>query len=541
MRVTPIRRVRIRGALDAIPQIACPVGMPVHCRLSVAFILGALASFGPSAARGEVRLASVFSDNAVLQRGRPIPVWGWCEAGETVTVEFRGHRVRTTSANGRWVVRLPRQDAGGPDSLTVRGHSQTTTLTNILVGEVWVCSGQSNMEWPLGRSENSKADIDASANPRIRLFTVPKLKADAPVDDVKSHWELCNPESVPGFSAVAYYFGAALEKARQVPIGLIHTSWGGSPAEVWMRPDVLAGDPDFKRSIIDGFAQRLPAFEASLVAWEKEAADLKAQGKKPAKQKPSIGWKPSELYHGMITPIVPYAIAGAIWYQGESNAGRAQEYSRLFPAMIRNWRRDWDQGSFPFLAVQLAPWDKGRKRSPEQITAAPGDSDWAELREAQLLATKVLPRVGMAVITDVGDKDDIHPVKKKPVGERLALAARAIAYRERIVASGPEFVRMSVSRSQARLTFTHVGKGLEAHGGALTGFQICGSDRGWVWADARIEGRHVIVSSPKVPKPIAVRYGWSDFPVVNLFNIDGLPATPFRSDNFPMITAPKKP
>jgi sialate O-acetylesterase len=504
--------------------LACSLGFPL---------------LSPPSLHAEIRPAAIFSHNAVLQQGRPIPIWGSSDPNETITVEFRGHQTRTTSANGRWIVRLPREAAGGPDNLVIRSSSQTITLTNILVGEVWICSGQSNMEWSLARSENPQPAIDASANPNLRLFTVPKLKADAPVDDVKSQWEPCNPLTVPRFSAVAYHFGAALQHARQVPVGLIHTSWGGSPAEVWMRPDVLASDPDFKRSILDGYNDRLRTHQESLAAWEKETAELRAQGKQPTRQKPNPGWKPSELYHGMIAPIVPYGIAGAIWYQGESNAGRAQEYSRLFPAMIRNWRHDWDQGDFPFLAVQLAPWDKNRKRPLPEITATPGESDWAELREAQLLATRVLPKVGMAVITDVGDKDDIHPTRKKQVGDRLALLARKIAYRERLVASGPEFLSLSTSRGRARLTFDHVGQGLVAKGGPLTGFQICGSDRQWTWAEARIEGRRVIVSSPKVPEPIAVRYGWADFPVVNLFNADGLPASPFRTDNFPMVTAPK--
>jgi sialate O-acetylesterase len=492
-------------------------------------------------ARAELQVAGVFGDNAVLQQGKRIPVWGWCEPGEKVVVEFRGRQVETTSENGRWFVQLPRQRAGGPDALVIRGREQMLVLTNVLVGEVWVCSGQSNMEWPLSRSENPQPVIEGAKYPQIRLFTVPKLKAAEPVENVKSSWQLCEPGTVPGFSAVAFFFGRDLQPALGVPIGLIHTSWGGSPAEVWMRQEVLEMDPDFRRSILDPMPARREKYEAALAAWEKEAADLRSQGKQPTRPRPSLGWVPSELYNGMIHPLIPYAIAGAIWYQGESNAGRAYEYSRLFPTMIQNWRGDWGQGDFPFLAVQLAPWDRNKKRPLSEITAQPGESDWAELREAQLLATKVLPKVGMAVITDVGDKDDIHPVKKQPVGARLALAARRIAYGERIVHSGPVFRSMSVSRGEARLRFDHVGGGLVTRGGDLTGFQICGSNREWVWAKARIDGRRVVVSSPQVPEPIAVRYGWSDYPVVNLFNQEGLPASPFRTDNFPMITAPKKP
>jgi sialate O-acetylesterase len=242
----------------------------------------------------------------------------------------------------------------------------------------------------------------------------------------------------------------------------------------------------------------------------------------------------------MIAPLLPYAIRGAIWYQGESNAGRADQYRRLFADMIRNWRQDWGQGNFTFLAVQLAPWDKNRKRTLEQITEKPEDSDWAELREAQGLATEVLPKVGIAVITDVGDKDDIHSTKKAPVGARLALAARGIAYGEKIEFSGPLYKSMKVKGDQAILSFDHAKSGLEARGGELTGFAICGEDRKFVWAKAGIEGSKVVVSSPAVAKPVAVRYGWSDNPVVNLWNKAGLPASPFRTDDFPMITAVKK-
>jgi sialate O-acetylesterase len=242
----------------------------------------------------------------------------------------------------------------------------------------------------------------------------------------------------------------------------------------------------------------------------------------------------------MIAPLIPYAINGAIWYQGESNAGRAHQYRSLFADMIRNWRKDWGQGDFAFLEVQLAPYDKVKKRSFEDITATPGDSDWAELREAQLLATKELKNVGMAVITDVGEKDDIHPKKKEPVGARLALAARGVAYGEKIEYSGPLYKSMKVDGNKAVLTFEHVDGGLESRDGQLKGFAICGSDKKFVWAKANINGDKITVSSPEIEKPVAVRYGWSDFPVVNLWNKTGLPATPFRTDDFPMVTAPKE-
>jgi sialate O-acetylesterase len=243
----------------------------------------------------------------------------------------------------------------------------------------------------------------------------------------------------------------------------------------------------------------------------------------------------------MIAPLLPYAIKGAIWYQGESNASRAHQYRRLFPDMIRNWRSDWGQGDFPFLAVQLAPWDRNKKRSPEEITAFPTESDWAELREAQWLTTKVLPKVGMAVITDYGDKDDIHPQQKEPVGARLALAARSIAYGEKkIVSSGPIYRSMKIKADQVILTFDHAGSGLEARGGRLRGFATCGEDRKFYWAEAQIDGNKVVIRNPLTPNPVAVRYGWADYPVVNLFNREGLPASPFRTDDFPMVSAPRE-
>jgi sialate O-acetylesterase len=490
-------------------------------------------------APGDVRLPGLFSDNLVLQQGTRVPVWGWADEGEQVTVKFRNKQAVAKTRNGAWKVELPTQKAGGPDVLIVEGRNRIE-LKNVLVGEVWICSGQSNMEWPLNKSFEPEKDIASAANAALRLFSVPKLKANAPVKDVKAGWQQCNPDTVKSFSAVAYYFGRALQKARGVPIGLIHTSWGGSPAEVWMREEALASSPDYKRAILDPYPAQAKKFEEELARWETEAEELKKEGKQPTRGRPWANWKPSELYNGMIAPLIPYSIRGAIWYQGESNAGRARQYRALFADLIRNWRRDWGQGDFPFLAVQLAPWDKNRKRSPQEITALPTESDWAELREAQLLATRTLPNVGLAVITDVGDKDDIHPTKKEPVGSRLALVARAIVYDEKLVHSGPLFKSMKVKGDKAGLSFDQVGGGLEARGGRLRGFAICGEDRKFYWANAEIDGGKVLVSSPLVPKPVAVRYGWADYPVVNLFNKEGLPASPFRTDDFPMLTAPKE-
>jgi sialate O-acetylesterase len=361
------------------------------------------------------------------------------------------------------------------------------------------------------------------------------------VDDFKAAWQPCTPQTVPSFSAVGYYFGRALQAARQVPVGLIHTSWGGSPVEVWIDEDVFKSSPEYRRDILEPYAGQLSNFQTSLAQWEQAKAAAEKEGKKFDQGRPWAPWKPSELYNGMIAPLIPYAVRGAIWYQGESNAGHAWQYRHLFPDMISNWRRDWGQSEFTFLAVQLAPWDKGRQRIPARIDVSPVESDWAELREAQVVATKVLPRVGLAVITDGGDKDDIHPVRKAPVGDRLAQAARVIAYGESLHGLSPVFASVSFDGRKATVTFDHAGRGLAAPDGKLTGFAVAGADRKFQWADAEIRGKdRVIVSSPGVPHPVAVRYGWADFPIVNLFTRDGLPASPFRSDDFPMVTAPKR-
>jgi sialate O-acetylesterase len=493
----------------------------------------------PAHVRADVKLPALFTDGMVLQQGIPIPVWGWADDGELVTVEFAGQRKSVRARNGKWMVKLDPLKAGAHGAMTITGNNRIS-LGDVLAGEVWIASGQSNMEWSMTRSQVPAEHIAAATHPGIRLFTVPKLKANEPVEDVRSSWQPCTPQTVPGFSAVAYYFARDLHQALGVPVGIIHTSWGGSPAEVWMSERVLSSNSGYQREILDAWSAANERFQQNLAQWEKEKAAAEQAGQDFKKNRPAPGWKPTELYNGMIAPLIPYAIQGAIWYQGESNAGRAHQYRTLYPDMIRNWRADWAQGDFPFLGVQLAPWDKNKKRSIEEITAAPVESDWAELREAQVLSTRVLPRAGLAIITDAGDKDDIHPTKKEPVGARLALLARRMAYGETLVASGPMYNGVEFKEGKAMLSFTDVGGGLEARGGELTGFAIAGEDRKFVWAKAEIVKDNVVVSSPEISNPVAVRYGWADFPVVNLFNKEGLPASPFRTDDFPMITAPKQ-
>jgi sialate O-acetylesterase len=515
------------------------------------------------AARADVKLHGLFTDHMVLQRDTSAPIWGWADDGEEVTVEFRGKKVSTRAKGGKWLVKLGKFKAGGPDELKVSGKN-SLTLKNVLVGEVWIASGQSNMEWPMRASFEPGPDILGANNPNLRLYTVPKLKANAPVEDVASAWKETSPSAVSNFSAVAYYFGTFLQKELGVPVGVIHTSWGGSPAEVWMREEVLASNPDYKRDILDSYSGQKKRIEDALAKFEQEQAEARREGKPFNKRRPGAGWKPSELYNGMIAPLIPYAFKGAIWYQGESNAGRAHQYRALFADMVTNWRDDWDRGDFPFLQVQLAPF--------MAIKDQPAESAWAELREAQVHATEVLRNVGVAVITDQGNPKDIHPVWKKPVGYRLSLLARGMAYEQDIHYSGPVYRKMKVKGDKIVLTFDHVGDGLfggplrpdEARvigvpettilkyntetgwiDAPLAGFAIAGEDRKFVWAKAEIDGDKVIVSSPEVPKPVAVRYGWADYPVVNLYCTPGvaepgLPASPFRTDDWPMTTAPKK-
>ncbi len=484
------------------------------------------------AAHAEVRLAAPFSDNMVLQQGMRVPIWGWADEGDVVTVTFRGQKVTAKVTDLKWCALLRPLKAGGPDVLTVSTKSRTIRLANVLVGEVWVCSGQSNMEWPLRNSFQAEADIAAATNAQIRLFKVPKNRMESPTVIIKSAWEPLTPQNAEGFSAVGYYFGRDLQKARKVPVGLIGTYWGGTPAEAWMSRASLESNARYQAEILDAGVVATKNWRQKMSEFETEKAEAEKEGKTFTKNAPWQPWPGCELYNGMIAPLLPYAIKGAIWYQGESNADRAEQYRTLFPDMIRCWRRSWSEPDFPFLCVQLAPY--------KAIKAEPGESNWAELREAQLLATQVLPKVGMAVITDVGDQKDIHPRKKEPVGARLALAARGIAYGEKIEYSGPLYKSLKINGDKAVISFSHVGRGLEARDGALKGFAICGEDRKWVWAQAAIQKDNtVVVTSPHVPKPQAMRYGWADYPDVNLWNKDGLPASPFRTDDFPLTTAPK--
>ncbi len=513
-----------------------------------ATMLVGLCTGSSSLAVAEVRVHPLFSDHTVLQQSKPVPVWGTGAEGESVTVEFADQKSSATAHNGRWMVRLNPMPASidGRD-LKITGPTNGVVLHDVVVGEVWLCSGQSNMEWPLSRSFQSTNVMATSANSQLRLFQVskrrsPDVKLD--LDYAPQKWVLAGPETVPGFSAVGYYFGRDLERSfhnAKVPVGVIHSSWGGSPAEVWMSESALRGDPAYSKDIWTPGIENFEKWKTSVAKWDADAAAAKSRGETPKGNRPGQPWRPSELYNGMLANLMPYAIQGALWYQGESNAGRAWEYRRLFGDMIRNWRRDWEQGDFWFFAVQLAPWDKNRKRDLATIGAEVGNSDWAELRDAQNFVAQTVPNVGVAVITDLGDKDDIHPTKKAPVGERLALLARARAYKEKVEFSGPAVEQIKVHGGDIRLRFGHARGGLKTPDGQpLTGFTIAGADHQFHPAVARIDGTRVIVSSPEVKTPLAVRYGWNDYPVVNLVNQAGLPASPFRTDDWPLTTQPSK-
>ncbi|MHB1458969.1 MAG: sialate O-acetylesterase [Armatimonadota bacterium] len=467
-----------------------------------------------SASIAAVKPNKLFSDGAVLQQGMPIPVWGDADDGEHITVRFLNQKVSTVAKNGCWMIMLKPLTAGSPYSMTITGNN-TIELHDILIGEVWIASGQSNMQMQLHLTQNAVKEIADSNDPHLRVFTVPVNAADTPMREfeqdrnaypshdmyrlfsggpktVTAQWEQSSPSTSGEFSAVAYYFAQQLRKTLKVPVGIINASLGATFAETWT-----------------------------------DSKTLKSLSGIQVMTDPSIPTPnhPSTLYNGMIAPLQPYAIRGAIWYQGESNAGLAQEYRTLFPAMISGWRREWKQGDFPFLFVQIAPFMK-----PQPV---PSESAWANLWEAQLLSSLKVSKAGMAVITDAGSQVGIHPLTKQIVGTRLALAARAIAYGECIEYSGPILRSMTLRDDRAVLMFDHAESGLMAKGGDLKGFTIAGDDGKFVWANASIQGDKVVVSSPLVMDPKVVRYGWADFPIVNLFNNDGLPASPFSTEDFP--------
>jgi sialate O-acetylesterase len=413
----------------------------------------------------------------------------------------------------------------------------------VLIGEVWLCSGQSNMNMPLNEAHNARAERDAANYPGIRLFRTRWKASSQPQDDVEGQWQVCTTATAQHFSAAAYYFGRQVHQQLDVPVGLVHSSWGGTTAEAWTDLASLQSRPELT-PILERFAKQLEEFPRKQAEYEraKSAYDAKhastPAANRPEAPKPPVGndhqAAPANLYNAMIHPLAPLSIRGVLWYQGESNASRAEQYQVLLPALIEGWRKRWGQGDVPFLVVQLANF---RNRVAEPVQAG---SEWAELREAQRLVALRVPNVGLAVAIDVGDAKDIHPKNKQAVGSRLASLAMQKVYGRDVVGAGPMFREMTIAGDTATLRFDEIGGGLVSRGEALAGFAIAGEDRVWHPAAATIDGASVQVRSDAVPRPVAVRYGWADNPLVTLYNAEGFPAVPFRSDDWPLQTAGKR-
>ncbi|REK18611.1 MAG: sialate O-acetylesterase [Planctomycetota bacterium] len=517
----------------------------------LALLLGGLVP----AASADVRLPSIFTDNLVLQREQAVPVWGWAEPGEAITVTFADQNVKTTAGDdGRWRVDLEAMPASDQSRvLTVNGNN-TLTISNVLVGEVWVCSGQSNMEWTVRISGKPEEERRAANYPLIRHIKVPRRPADVPQENFGAAWTVCSPDTVSNYTAVGYYFARRLHLDLNVPIGLINTSWGGTRIEPWITVGGFrsighaAFAPDIVRRIetADPSTQLGKQAYGRLIAemrrWTEDAQTAVAAGRYPPPYpaRPNLGSSnqdPARLYRGMVHPLVPYAIRGAIWYQGESNGTEDATYYEKKHALVQGWREAWGQGDFPFYWVQLANFTKDTKEPA-------GDDGYARTRDAQRRALD-LPNSGMAVIIDIGEADDIHPKNKQDVGHRLAQWALARDYGRAIVPSGPLYRSHEIDGDSIRIHFDHVGEGLmvgkksgyeptvEVPQGQLARFAIAGAERRWVWADAKIDGDTVVVSSPQVDRPLAVRYAHSANPEgANLYNRAGLPASPFRTDRW---------
>jgi sialate O-acetylesterase len=626
----------------------------------------------------QVRLPKLISNGMIVQRNKPIVIWGWASPREKVAVQFHGQQQKATAdQSGRWRVEFSPEPAGGPFQMTVSGKKNTVALSDILIGEVWVCSGQSNMEWPLKSARNAEEEVKAARYPQIRQFLVQKAVSTIPEEDVKGgSWKSCTPETAGDFTAVGYFFARAIYEEINVPIGLINTTWGGTHSETWTSREAFASSDEFKDMIA-----RMPAIDLNKMATQKqneELARLKSMNivlpatgvdrwKDPSfdasrwneMELPSL-WEeqgfpdfdgvmwfrksisipadeaagaallelgpiddsdetyvngvrvgstlvkynedrayrlspgvlkagenviavrvedtgggggiygktdqlklttgtgawyslagkwsftvekvttsdavgpnsyPTLLFNAMLNPLLPARIAGVIWYQGESNAGRAHQYRTAFPLMINDWRKHWNEGDFPFYFVQLASF------KAENGTSEKG-STWAELREAQTM-TLSLPHTGMAVTTDIGEANDIHPRNKQDVGKRLAVWALKNDYGKKLVCAGPSFKSMTVEGNKLRISFNDTGSGLMTKDkyGYLKGFEVAGDDKKFHYAKASIEGSDVIVVCDQVNSPVAVRFAWADNPEdANLFNKDGFPAVPFRSDNWEGVT-----
>ncbi len=510
-------------------------------------LLCLLLAAAPAAA--ELKLPALFNDHMVLQQQHANPVWGWDTPGTEVTVRFAGqNKTAQAGQDGKWTVKLDPLPANAePAVLEVKGSSQRQ-IKDVLVGEVWVCSGQSNMRWTVSNSWDSDLEIASAKHPLIRLLNVPNVGTQEPQSDFNAEWQVCTPETGGAFSGVGFFYGRLLHQILDVPVGLINNAWGGSAAEAWVRRDLLENDPRFQSLIADWQQQETQltseqaraSHEKAFAAWKAQADEAKKAGRPFATRAPQSpeqilagNKRPGNIYNGVLLPSIGYGIKGVIWYQGESNASRAHEYGQLFPFMIEHWRKEWQQGDFPFYWVQLADF--------RAEVSEPGDSDWAELRESQTKTQQAIPNGGQAVIIDLGEANDIHPKNKRDVAERLARITLARDYGMKLPWRSPEYQQVDFKDGKALVTLDTFGSSLRTVDVTeVKGFSICGEDRKWVWAEARLTGRDKVeVSSLSVAKPVAVRYAWADNPVCNLYSLEGLPVTPFRTDDFPMITAPK--
>lgn len=505
---------------------------PMTPILRIATLCSALLATG---LRAEVSLAPLFRDGAVLQQGKPVPVWGRADAGEKVSVDFQGQRKETTAdAGGKWKVLLdPLPASASPAELTVAG-TNTVKVSDLLVGEVWICSGQSNMAWTVGHSKDFVREAAAATHPLIRQFKVPLLASDKPEDVADGTWEICSPATVGDFTAVGYFFGRDLHAALGVPIGLINTSYGGTPVESWMSEETLRSQPAFApvferwKQVLADYPRQMEQHESRMKEWTAASEAAKAAGKSFTRKapRPPLGpgsrKTPAGLFNAMVHPLLPYGIRGIIWYQGEDNAPRFTEYPGLFAAMITQWRRDFGQGDVPFYFVQLA--NLNRKQDPSGV-------QWAFQREAQATALE-LPQTGMVVTADIGEAEDIHPKNKQDVGRRLALTALALTYEKGGEYAGPVFRGASPENGAMRVRFDHA-KGLALADDRQGTFELAGADRVFHPAAASVDGETLVVTSPEVASPTAIRYGWKNNPVMTIYNAAALPASPFRSDDWP--------
>ncbi|MDE3253209.1 MAG: sialate O-acetylesterase [Bacteroidota bacterium] len=488
-------------------------------------ILCLIACFNGELSAQTIEPAGIFGDNMVLQQGINAPIWGKASPHQVIRLFFAGKQLTTqTDQQGNWRFNLPKHAAGGPFRIVIADHTDSVVFSHVMVGEVWLASGQSNMQFTLHEAKNSVQEIQEANYPDIRFFTVEHAISQKPLTKVQGEWKICNPENAGNFSAVAYFFARELNRDKKVPVGIISSSWGATPAEAWTSGDALLKHPDFKDSVTH-YRQKQEDWELLyrnyLAASE---AAKKTNGKPPIM--PAQKNYPTALFNAMIAPLIPYSMRGVIWYQGENNANNSRgiQYRSLFPLLIRDWRNQWKNDTLPFVFVQLANF---KERNAEPVFT----DNWALLREAQLLTLR-LPHTGMAVTIDIGDAKTIHPTNKQDVGKRLYLAANHVAYHAAGEYSGPLYKNMMIQGNRITVSFRHTGSGLMSKGDALDGFAVAGSDRKFYWADATISGNKVILSCAQVSHPVAVRYAWAINPPAGLYNKEGLPATPFRTDDW---------